>query len=1002
MVSDIVSGIKAKKVASYVLLPGIIPRAKRLFASGFGYIAFLMAHIYNMVRLIPANHPYLQEQNIGKFGLRHVIAEAANNLVVKKENIDQIIIFGALLAAIAILFTQFILLVYGLLLQPAFAGPPNVGSIFNTPDPVDPKNPVGAGLVDIAFVLMDRVFGVPDLFCNVSKTCTTVATAGGGFGADWRSPFQIALHSMFQFYSLGLLIIGVLIFSYFMVVVVLETAVTGSPFGQRFKNVWVPIRLVVALGLLVPVSYGLNSAQYITLYAAKYGSGFATYGWTQFNKTLEARTDVMDKRGTKSSSNPSGESKSLLAAPQAPDITPVVEFMSIAHACAYAHWKSDPNVALPGTPPSGDIKAMNLPGDVLDPRFYIRPYFIKNPLGLLSGDPNHQEEVFPGTSYLNALKFFDNSDIVITFGTHDPRFTDFIGNVEPTCGSIRVKIADLAEKGCGKATAASASCPNGATGGADQIQQFYYDLVLTLWFGIPPIGSSAGNKELAELSWRFVERQTNFPPAFTCSIGCKSAPTTGPGAGLFPASPNSKLPACPQPGTETGPCLELAPGSDARQDIILTYQGLLDTEIKDAWEKFNTKSDQISLDTLDYGWAGAGIWYNKIAQVNGAFVSAIVDVPSVAKMPIVMEKVKKAKLSEDAQTTGDDCVMDLKEGQAEIDGGPNTVVIAQTLCSFYEWWNKDGANQIDPDKKISKNFIKDGMNLVFGTSGLFAMRGLNAHVHPIAQLTSMGKSLVEASVRNVLISSAMAAGGGAASALSPHFGKLLSVGSNFISQTAFVGLTVGVILYYILPFLPFLYFFFAVGTWVKGIFEAMVGVPLWALAHLRLEGEGLPGASATNGYFLIFDIFLRPILTVFGLVAATIIFTAQVRVLNVIWGLVVDNITGFESDPLMAQGFKDISRGVLDEFFFTIIYAVIVYMLATASFKLVDTIPNDLLRWMGGPVASFGDMNKDPVDGLQRYAAMGGITLGQQATGAINKAAGGVGGAAGKLLSPGP
>ena len=50
---------------------------------------------------------------------------------------------------------------------------------------------------------------------------------------------------------------------------------------------------------------------------------------------------------------------------------------------------------------------------------------------------------------------------------------------------------------------------------------------------------------------------------------------------------------------------------------------------------------------------------------------------------------------------------------------------------------------------------------------------------------------------------------------------------------------------------------FAVGGWVKGLFEAMVGVPLWALAHIRIDGQGLAGDAALNGYFLIFEIFIH-------------------------------------------------------------------------------------------------------------------------------------------------
>src|SRR5262249_8174989 len=160
-------------------------------------------------------------------------------------------------------------------------------------------------------------------------------------------------------------------------------AVSGTPFGQRFQTIWAPIRLVMALGLLIPISnYGLNSAQYLVLYAAKYGSGFATHTWNAFNATMTG-SPVFASGGV----NPSGERTTLIARPVDPDISPVVQFMSIAHACQYAYWKFDNN-----DPASG-------PG--VPPNFYIKSYFVKNPLSF--GDQAQQLEVTPATSYQEAL-----------------------------------------------------------------------------------------------------------------------------------------------------------------------------------------------------------------------------------------------------------------------------------------------------------------------------------------------------------------------------------------------------------------------------------------------------------------------------------------------------------------------------------------------------------------------------------------------------------------------
>jgi conjugal transfer/type IV secretion protein DotA/TraY len=166
------------------------------------------------------------------------------------------------------------------------------------------------------------------------------------------------------------------------------------------------------------------------------------------------------------------------------------------------------------------------------------------------------------------------------------------------------------------------------------------------------------------------------------------------------------------------------------------------------------------------------------------------------------------------------------------------------------------------------------------------------------------------------------------------------------------------------------------GVWVKTILEAMVGVPLWALAHLRIDGNGLPGSAAMSGYYLVFEVFLRPICIVFGLLASIAIFGAQVKILHQIWPLVTSNMTGFEANsltppPPAGLGGTVWFRGIVDQFFFTLIYTFVVYMMALASFKLIDMVPDYIMRWMGASVATFGDIYKDEVGGMPSRFAIG-------------------------------
>ena len=914
-------------------MPEIVPRVRRLFSSGFGYIAFLMASIYGMVRLLPPGHPYLNPQNIGRFGIRHAITEASNNLVLSRRNIDQILIYAAMLAAVVILVLQFAILIYAFLLKPALAM-----SLFNTPSPAG-----GGQLTDIAFVLMDNVFGLPGVFCNNATVCTTVA---GGAGGAWPTTFHIALQNMFRFYSMGMLLIAVLIFLYFVTVVIAETATTGHPFGQRFQSVWVPLRLVVAMGLLVPINFGMNSGQYIALYAAKAGSGFATNAWRTFNNTITASVGA-------GRSNPSGEVDSLLAIPNPPDVMPVLHFMSLVHACAYSHWRVEntANTTTGGnsTTPPAKVPFTSVP---LDSSLKIKPYFVKK----VQPIPANQEPfrlMQEATDFAAARQFYNNSDIIIRFGRQDDaKYPNDNGAVEPTCGEIRIKVVDLGD----------AALPATA-GGAYSMQVYYFDLIKSLWYN----AAGSADYNLVQLSQRLAEG----------SIG-RTEDTSRPCFSF------------------TTPCADTPPTAQTRQDIIDDKKVQIALRIQQAWTNFNTNNTSIALtaNVLDLGWGGAGIWYNTINRVNGAFVSAVAQLPAPTLYPLVMEQVKKERGVQDAAAVGPNqfCLNIANAKRIELSGSDEARQIAQTLCNVNRSWTEGTADQGAKQEGISRNAFEDIIHLLLGTNGLFQMRRDNAAIHPMAQLAAVGKSLVDSAILNIVVSTGFNTMGGLMGLVAGQSSKVVSIIGSLGNSIAFLGLTAGFVLFYILPFLPFLYMIFAVGSWLKTIFEAMVGIPLWALAHLRLDGDGLPGDAAANGYYLIFEIFIRPILTIFALVAAVLIFTAQVRVLNFIWGMVVDNITGYDVDPLInVLPTITVPRGAVDQFFFTIIYTIIVYMLATASFKLIDKLPDNILRWLGAGVSSFGDINEDPTQSLTKYAAVGGMTIGKQATEGLQQFGKGIG-----------
>jgi hypothetical protein len=896
---------KAKSVASYVFLPQVVPRAKNLFGTGFSWTAMLIASLYAMVRLLPPNHPYLNPQNKGRFTVFNVISEAAKNLTFSRKNIDQIVMFFTMLLGVVLLFLQVIILIVSFVLKPAAAAPP-FASIFYTTGCA----PLAGNCTDIAYQLLDIVFAIPGFFGS-----TYDPNIIGGIPA-----YNQAIQALLEFYSLAILVIGVIIFIYYIVLMVGETAQTGSPFGRRFQHIWTPIRLVVALGLLLPLNYGLNSAQYITLGAARAGSSMATNGWILFNNTLLAG-------GQGAPIGMGNGDASLFARPTTPPGNDLIAFMSLARTCRAAYEFAYGVGNYP-------IDAFVIWKDPASTQWQSIPF------GLFT--------FWTPTVALNSYQ-----DVVIRFGNDNPGAHPN----EPTgIGSE-----------CGQITLPTTS--DGSIVGVQIIMEAWLNL------GIKLLWSCFG------LCDQFAERMA--------AIHISSAPN--------PPSAYTITPASASPSDDHPPTAEWA-------DVAIRNFDFGAWVI--AWgvnaAMIAAGPYPVQLPILQRGWAGAGIWYNTIAELNGALMDAAHNLPVVSRMPKVMEEVEKQRRQADAYPDAKNRYRPyLSEGNATV-AAKRDYEIAMALNGVYLYW-LENQSFLAPDVQMRGDSFTDAVNFIFGTRGLFNLRE-NKDIHPMAQLVALGKGIMNATVRNLAFGLGLSTFGGVKEIYDAQSGgvnvKLIGWA---VMTVASIGLTVGFLLFYILPFIPFMYFFFAVGGWVKGIFEAMVGTPLWALAHLRIDGNGLPGDTASNGYFLIFEIFVRPILTVFGLLASVVLFSATVMVLHDIFPLATESSGGFDgfdgggaNISLVIFEFK---RSAIDELFYTVVYAILVYMLGNSAFKMIDMVPNNILRWMGAGVQSFGDQSGDPVQGLSQYAAFSGASIGGQVIDGAAKAAGGAGNVIGRATN---
>jgi conjugal transfer/type IV secretion protein DotA/TraY len=932
--------IGAGDVVKYMTLPRILPRIAAFISTGFKTLAFFIACVLSTVRLIPAGHPFMQSKNIGQFGIIQVLALAANNIEFRKDKADQVIVFTVIIAAIAILALQVFTLLASFVMMPAMA---QIANIFA---PYPAFVPGGAGTVgaaadgrfDIAMILLDRVFGVPNFFnscVSMNVPCTGINASGlnsatevhtSGGTLPW--PFHRGLQQMYLFYSLALLVVGLFIFIYFIMVIIIETAQTGTPFGRRFNSVWAPIRMVVAVGLLIPFAFGMNSAQYITLYAAKWGSGLATTAWFNFASTLSKLSTEQE----------------LLGTPTAQTANQLISFMSLAMACKYheeTYFKYDPAI-------TGTVKS-------------VQGWLVKN-----NSNAAQRRQLFNAVDYNGARTFYENGNVVIRFGDMDPAlstaapvpkpaYNNETGQVRNACGQLVMTTTDM------------------ASAGPQYLYQGYYALLRNLWEPGAP---------------------APFPPATgaTGAQNCSAITNLGDIQNTLSTSSQAWMAArIKQNGTAAvgaGGANYFNAG-ETKENVHAAVKEVIQCLINNAVrvERASGAFD-IPPDLLVRGWAGAGIWYNKIAAMNGTLISAANNIPAATAYPIAMERTAKAKLRVDKNVSAgeiynpkrsDGKMLNLPRGDAEV-------AAAQAYYDLYKYWLTD-SNRIGK-ASTSGNFFGEMLSGLFGLDGLYSITS-NSGVHPLAKLVGVGKGLIDSTIRNLTVGTVAMGGSVIATYIdNPALSRIGEEGGAIIGDVMFsvatIGLTAGFVLYYVIPFLPFIYFFFAVGNWIKTVFEAMVGVPLWALAHIRIDGNGLPGDAAINGYYLIFEIFLRPIMIIFGLIAGITVFAAMAAVLHDIWDIVLANVGG--SGDAEKAGLIESIRGPVDKLFYLVVYTIILYMMAVSSFKLVELIPQQILRWMGANVSSFVDQSQDAAGGLVQYAAIGGGHMFGQITGGTKDA----------------
>lgn len=916
------------QILRYTLLPGVFPRLFRLAGGGLFNIAGLLALIFASVRLLPSSHPYLAAENFRRFGVRHVLAEASSRLVFSRNHLDQIVVYFTILTGIIVLCLQFGLLIAAILSQPVLAQ-------------TAAGSPMGSTFADMFTnpstryqsygPEQDLAFIILDKIFGVSGifgSCISKATqCVDVFGNPTAPPMAFPYPIHIAMHKLlGFYAYGIGIIS-LMVILYQITTVVGETAASG-----TPFGRRYNRAW-APVRLILFFALLAPLNVGGGGTGAAA-SHTYMN-LAQLITLSAAKWGSNVATNGwlyynSTLSTSYLGKPE--ELVAIPQLPSLAYLTRFYMVVHSCKTAY-----QYKVHPSGVSGDWIKP-YLIRPGSVSTTTGAATNSM-----LATSADFDSALKFTNNGSITIRFGAENMDSggntvtgNAYQGGIFPICGDITLNVGDITQPG------------------AKQITAMYYDLMRAYFDE-----NVGGNfQSMAQIIKYYA----------SCSVD---------------KSFNERLDTC-----VNGSDYDSSYFASTSADLVNSFfKEEIDDAVKTQIEKGKfTLPEGIK----KKGWVGAAIWYNTIAEMNGAVTSAVLNAPTVTRYPEVMRYTEEANLKQ-AQTNLGSKRFDpdgIGMGAVNYPRNPEKD-IAKALYNAYTIFDNNNIDDTPHTRKTGNTMI-DAINMLFGTNGLYDIRN-NKTINPLAQLSSLGRSMVEQAIRNFGAAIGVYLGEGLLGLVNDNI-KGLGAINNFLEAVASIGILIGFILYYVLPFMPFLYFFFAAGEWAKSIFEGIIAMPLWALAHLTIDGQGLPGQAAANGYYLILEIFARPILIFVGLVGSVMAFSASIQMLDSVFDIVVENVSGVSSSPTGTTPTPEemaFYRGPIDELFFTVLYAILCYMTALSCFKLIDNVPLNILRWMGISAQTYSQLsgNRNPVENLTRTV----YSSGAQTMGQVQQGLGGIG-----------
>jgi hypothetical protein len=958
---------KTKSVAAFMFLPQFGAAFEAVRHLGIVFVRIL-ALMFAQAGLIARNHPATMYgmDEVTKTGFRELMGEGWYTLRTTRATPYQ----WGLYLSIVLMITTTVCSVGSF----AFSFALKTASVAEAQVFTTPGNPYGAGV------------GKSDM--NTMETALTTPLAGAMFDSRYEkntsnlapqasidyalmvldkvlrqsfdnsgSPTQTALTGLMSIYNTGILIVASIMLFWLIITIVVDTAKTGQIGGGRHNMVWAPIRIVFALGLMIPLgANGFSSGQYIVMKLAEYGSNFGSTAWAKYVDGVASVNSLMPGF--------TPEATTALAS----DIAKIKTCQVVYNAAVQQQ--------IPGPLQPSNDELISVSTST-DPVLGTKTIYYTN----------KSASVKCGSITVNGLQTL--SDAPIMQPGYNPTNNLFI-NKPLKIAATKVKIAlangiwdVLDETNSGAQTVAGT---NIFLPGGNSAPVYLPATQFACIFG-ERVFSDGGN--VANMPVMAIGPGQICPNVVsTDNIQGIAALCGTPGPAVAPET----MP--PVPTTACQKLIAQAITDKMNNTFCGTTtgcpQGTVGGQGGTAITGMTTSlQSSVMGDMHARGWGGMGMWYQTISAMTS-----------------IVEEAKNVKASVTPGTAWKDSA-DPSNPLGFIGATPDEVSkkVVAAMSLYDGWWGPALGDAIanntlagaqvgtNAEKKPVKDNYKDQSDSnpdaqmddlasqVMPDDQYFLFSVLDSDkekVYPMVALAETGFQVIGWGVTIITILTAVSIfdhitvlGNGDPGALSQ------SALANGLQSMALALTAGGIALAYYLPALPLVRVAMAVVTWIISVFEAVVMVPIAALAHLTTEGEGLAGGAKT-AWILWLNILLRPVLVVIGFVGAMLVYNTFIVYFQVAFSTFASTMSR-SSNGLTA---------LIGVFAWTIIYIVTMYTTANIVFKMLDNIPSAFMRWFGGSPDHSYDHEGGGAGALMAGSNMLGSFRGAQGTSVAGRVSG--------------